>query len=342
MTFISLEFVIFLIIVFTIYWKIKASYRWMLLFISSYYFYMCWNVEYVGLIFITTYISYICAIKVEKSQSVKEKKRWLFLCLVICLGILFLFKYFNFCFLSISKILGAMSITLHPMTLNLLLPVGISFYTFQTVGYVLDVYRGTIPAERHFGIYATFISFFPQLVAGPIERTVNLLPQIKEDRVFDYSLAVVGLRQMLLGCFKKVVIADNLAIYVDMVYNNLPVYDGGALLFAAVFFSFQIYCDFSGYSDIAIGCAKLFGIKLMTNFDRPYLAMSVKEFWSRWHISLSTWFRDYLYIPLGGNRCGKLCHKINILITFLASGLWHGADWTFVFWGGDSWRSTSC
>jgi D-alanyl-lipoteichoic acid acyltransferase DltB (MBOAT superfamily) len=226
------------------------------------------------------------------------------------------------------------SIHLTPVTLNLLLPVGISFYTFQTLSYVIDVYYGRVQAERHFGIYATFISFFPQLVAGPIERTSNLLPQINREKKFDYDLAIYGARQMLWGFFKKIAVADVVSVYVDQVYDNLQACTGFDLLLAIFFFTIQIYCDFSGYSDIAIGVAKLLGVNLMKNFASPYFALSVKEFWSRWHISLSTWFRDYVYIPLGGNRCSKVKNYMNLMVTFLVSGLWHGANWTFVIWGG--------
>lgn len=223
---------------------------------------------------------------------------------------------------------------MHPTTLKLLLPVGISFYTFQTMSYVIDVYRGDIKAEKHFGYYAAFISFFPQLVAGPIERTSNLLPQIKREQKFSEQKAFDGLKLMLWGYYKKLVIADTLAPYVDKVYNQLGLYQGFSLMIVAFFFSLQIYCDFSGYSDIAIGTAKLFGIDLMKNFDAPYFCKSVKEFWRRWHISLSTWFRDYIYIPLGGNKCTRIKRYINLMLTFLASGLWHGANWTFLYWGG--------
>ena len=214
------------------------------------------------------------------------------------------------------------------------MPVGISFYTFQTLSYVIDVYKGNVKAEKHFGIYATFISFFPQLVAGPIERTNNLLPQIKAKHEFNYEQATYGLKLMAWGFFKKLVIADNLAIYSDKVFNNVYDFKGFALILAAFFFTIQIYCDFSGYSDIARGTAKLFGIELMENFKCPYFSSSIREFWSRWHISLSTWFRDYVYIPLGGNRVGKIRHYFNLMITFMISGLWHGANWTFVIWGG--------
>lgn len=235
---------------------------------------------------------------------------------------------------SIADFVKLFSIEYSPFMLQVLLPVGISFYTFQTLSYVIDVYRARVQAEKHFGIYAAFISFFPQLVAGPIERTTNLLPQIKKENHFDYEQASYGMKLMAWGFFKKIVIADTLAIYVDAVYSDVYNYQGMVFVLATFFFAVQIYCDFSGYSDIAIGCAKLFGINLMSNFKSPYFSSSVKEFWSRWHISLSTWFRDYVYIPLGGSRVGAWRHKANLLITFLGSGLWHGANWTYVIWGG--------
>lgn len=226
------------------------------------------------------------------------------------------------------------SIKLHPVTLKLILPVGISFYTFQTISYVIDVYRGKINSEKDFIAFAAFISYFPQLVAGPIERTSNLLPQIKQKHYFNYIQASYGLKLMLIGYYKKIVIADVLAQYVDEVYSHLHLYQGFDLFLAILFFTIQIYCDFSGYSDIAIGTSKLLGIDLMTNFKSPYFSSSLKEFWSRWHISLSTWFRDYVYIPLGGNRCSTLRTNLNLLATFLVSGLWHGANWTYIVWGG--------
>lgn len=334
MLFNSLKFGIFLPIVFAIYWILPKKFRWCVLLISSYYFYMSWNVKYVVLILGTTFISWICALLLEKAKKPNIKKLFVFLTIAICLGVLFCFKYFNFISDSISNLFAMFAIPMHPITLNLLLPVGISFYTFQTFGYVIDVYRGDIKAERHFGKYATFISFFPQLVAGPIERTSNLLPQIKNLKDFDCDSAIYGLKIMAWGFFKKLAIADALAVYVDAIYNNLEDFTGFPLVFASFLFAIQIYCDFSGYSDIAIGTARLFGINLMQNFKSPYFSSSIKEFWSRWHISLSQWFRDYVYIPLGGNRCNKIRNSFNLLITFLLSGLWHGANWTFVIWGG--------
>lgn len=334
MLFNSLTFAVFLPIVFAAYWLLPHRFRWILLLAASYYFYMSWNVKYVVLILLTTVVSYLAAIGIEHSRTTRQKKCWLAGAAVISLGILFVFKYFNFAMDSLAAVMGMLAIPMHPVTLKLLLPVGISFYTFQTLSYVVDVYRGECAAEKHFGMYALFVSFFPQLVAGPIERTTNLLPQLKREQTFSYSKASYGLKLMAWGFFKKIVVADTLAVYVNNVYGNLSSHTGLSLIVASVFFAFQIYCDFSGYSDIAIGVSKLLGIDLMQNFRSPYFSGSVKEFWSRWHISLSTWFRDYVYIPLGGNRCGKLRHKLNLLITFLVSGLWHGANWTYVIWGG--------
>lgn len=334
MLFNSFSFAVFFPIVFLLYWALPSKFRWIMLLLSSYYFYMSWNVKYVALILFTTGVSYSAAILLEKAGSQKRRRMILRLSILACLSALFVFKYFNFFFDSISRILRAFSIRLSPVTLKLLLPVGISFYTFQTISYVIDVYRGKIKAEKNFGIYATFVSFFPQLVAGPIERTENLLPQIKEARPFSYDKAIYGLKLMAWGYFKKIVVADKLAVYVDKIYGDLPQYDGFALVLATLFFTAQIYCDFSGYSDIARGAAKLLNIDLMQNFKSPYFSASVREFWSRWHISLSTWFRDYIYIPLGGNRASKFRRSWNLLITFLLSGLWHGADWTFLLWGG--------
>ncbi len=332
MLFNSLSYAIFLPIVFILYWLIPHKYRWILLFVASYYFYMSWNAKYVFLIFLTTLVSYLSSILIEKYN--KHKKLVLAITLIVCLGILFIFKYFNFFFEIIDQIFSLFNIKLNKVTLNLLLPVGISFYTFQTLSYVIDVYRGNIKAERHFGYYATFVSFFPQLVAGPIERPDNLLPQLKKEKQFDYNNAVNGLKLMAMGFFKKMVVADNLAYYVDMVYKDLNYYTGFALVLVTIFFTIQIYCDFSGYSDIAKGSARLLNIELMDNFKTPYFSTTIKEFWSKWHISLSSWFKDYIYIPLGGNRCSKIRHYFNLLVTFLVSGLWHGANITFVIWGG--------
>ncbi len=334
MLFNSWQFAIFLPIVFALYWLLPHKYRWVFLLGVSYYFYMSWNVKYVFLILITTVVSYFTALFIEKSDNRGQKKLALTAVLVVCLGILVMFKYLNFIFESIDNVMRVFSIEMHPIVLNLMLPVGISFYTFQTLSYVIDVYRGEIKAEHHFGYYATFVSFFPQLVAGPIERTKNLLPQIKGEHTFNYNQAMYGVRLMIWGYFKKMVVADTLAIYVDKVFDNLPQYKGFSLIVVSLFFTLQIYGDFSGYSDIARGTAKLLGIELMENFKSPYFSRSIHEFWNRWHISLSTWFKDYVYIPLGGNRVSKPRHYFNLMVTFLVSGLWHGANWTFVIWGG--------
>lgn len=334
MLFNSFAFAMFLPVVFIIYWVLPKKFQWIVILISSYYFYMSWNVKYVFLILLTTMVSYVTAVLLEKEESSRLRKLYLAAAFFVCLSVLFFFKYFNFVSESIAAVVQQFSVSYSPFMINVLLPVGISFYTFQTLAYVVDVYRGGVKAEHHLGKYAAFISFFPQLVAGPIERTENLLPQIKRENIFDYGQASYGLKLMAWGFFKKIVVADTLAVYVDTVYNNLQNYKGMVLAIATVFFTIQIYCDFSGYSDIAVGCAKLFGINLMSNFKSPYFSFSVKEFWSRWHISLSTWFRDYVYIPLGGNRVSRCRHGLNLLVTFLVSGLWHGAAWTYVIWGG--------
>lgn len=321
-------------VVFILYWLLPHKYRWALLLISSYYFYMSWNPNYIVLILSATFVSYLAGILLEKTKLPGPRKAILVSAVGVCLSLLFFFKYFNFFSDSVVQLLGLFSIRLHSVTLKVLLPVGISFYTFQTLSYVIDVYRGKVKPEHRFGIYATFVSFFPQLVAGPIERTENLLPQISSEKTFRYDQAAYGLKLMAWGFFKKLAIADVLGPLADQAYANLAGCSTLDLLAAVLCFALQIYCDFSGYSDIAIGSAKLLGIELMTNFRSPYFAGSIREFWSRWHISLSTWFRDYVYIPLGGSRCGKWKTCRNLLITFLVSGLWHGANWTFVVWGG--------
>ena len=321
-------------VVFVLHWLLPHKYRWALLLVSSCYFYMSWNPNYIVLILSATVVSYLAGILLVKTEQPGQRKAILVSAVGICLSLLFFFKYFNFFSDSVVRLLGLFSIRLHPVTLKVLLPVGISFYTFQTLSYVIDVYRGKVKPEHHFGIYATFVSFFPQLVAGPIERTENLLPQISREKTFRYDQAAYGLKLMAWGFFKKLAIADVLGPLADQAYANLAGCSTLDLLAAVLCFALQIYCDFSGYSDIAIGSAKLLGIDLMTNFRSPYFAKSIREFWSRWHISLSTWFRDYVYIPLGGSRRGKGKTCRNLLITFLVSGLWHGANWTFVVWGG--------
>lgn len=334
MLFNSLEYVVFLPIVFILFWNFPARNRWILLLGASYYFYMRWNWKYVFLIFGVTLIAYCCGIALKEAGEGKKRKYILHMGVMVNLAILFLFKYFNFFMTNILAVFRNFGNLSSSLFLDIILPVGISFYIFQAMSYVIDVYNGTIEAEYHLGKFAAYISFFPQLVAGPIERTANLLPQIKGIKNFDYNNAVYGLKKIVWGYFKKIVVADTLANDINRVWADLHAYNGFSLVIVSVFFSIQIYCDFSGYSDIAIGTAKLFNINLMENFKSPYFSMSIKEFWSRWHISLSSWFRDYVYIPFGGNRRGFLRQRANILITFLLSGLWHGAAWSYVIWGG--------
>jgi D-alanyl-lipoteichoic acid acyltransferase DltB (MBOAT superfamily) len=336
MLFNSIEFLIFFAVVITAYFILKSKHRWILLLAASYYFYMSWNPAYIILIILSTVVDYFAGLKMGTTDDKSKRKKYLFGSLFINLGMLFFFKYYNFFNDSITYLIKEVSILQYGgvlPTFDLLLPVGISFYTFQTLSYTIDVYRGKKEPERHFGIFALYVSFFPQLVAGPIERSTRLLPQFKEEYEFDYVRVTDGLKLMLWGFFKKVVVADRLAIFVNGVYNDVQGAEGIPLILATVFFAFQIYCDFSGYSDIAIGAAQVMGFNLMDNFKRPYFAKSVPEFWRRWHISLSTWFKDYVYIPLGGNRVSKTRYYANLFITFLISGLWHGAAWTFVIWG---------
>ncbi|WP_280751267.1 MULTISPECIES: MBOAT family O-acyltransferase [unclassified Parabacteroides] len=294
---------------------------------------MNWQPVYGLLILFSTLVTYLCGRGIQQHTPPHKKKIILLSSLLINLGILFVFKYANFISSSFNDLFTTLHIKMEVPLLDILLPVGISFYTFQAIGYTIDVYRGDIPAEKNFITYALFVSFFPQLVAGPIERAKNLLPQFHRPHIFDAVKAVEGFRLILWGYFMKVVISDRLAVYVDSVYNNISHHTSITLVLATVFFAFQIYCDFGGYSNIAIGCAKVMGFDLMTNFRRPYLATSVADFWRRWHISLSTWFKDYVYIPLGGNRCRKSRNYLNLFITFVVSGVWHGANWTFVVWG---------
>ncbi len=333
MVFNSLQFLIYFITVVLLYFIINYKGRWILLLLSSYYFYMCWRVDYVVLLAASTIITYLTGLKMGEIPQQKGRLKYLVLSLVLNLGLLFTFKYFNFINNSIISVFDSFNILYGAPELKVLLPVGISFYTFQALSYSIDVYRGEKEPERHIGIYALYVSFFPQLVAGPIERSTNLLPQFHNRNDFDYDRVTGGLRLMAWGFFKKVVVADRLAVIVNRVYANPREYDGIPLLIATFLFAYQIYCDFSGYSDIAIGASRVLGYDLTTNFNRPYFSKSIAEFWRRWHISLSTWFRDYLYIPLGGNRVNRFSYYRNILIVFLICGLWHGANWTFVFWG---------
>lgn len=333
MLFNSIEFPFFLILIVTLHFLLPQRLRWILLWIGSYYFYMCWRAPYVLLLFFSTVLDYFCALKIAQNTSLQKRRFFLALSLLANLGMLFTFKYYNFFIQELHSTLLSAGISFSLPELQLLLPLGISFYTFQTLSYVVDVYRRHIEPERHFGYFALYVSFFPQLVAGPIERASRLLPQFREEHSFDAQLAIKGLRRILWGMFKKVVIADHLAFYVNAVFAEPQNYHGAHFWVATYFFAFQIYCDFSGYSDIAIGVAQMLGYDLMENFRRPYLARSIPEFWSRWHISLSTWFRDYLYIPLGGNRVALPRWYVNLFLVFLVSGIWHGANWTFLAWG---------
>lgn len=323
MNFISAQFVVLFPLVLLCWRRIAPARRWVVLLAASWLFYAAGQPQTFPLLLLATGVCYLAARRVADAQSKAAKRGWLALALGTCLGILFLFKYLSFA----ASIFG-ISVP------SLLLPVGISFYTFQNLSYVIDVYRGTMEPERHFGYYALFVSFFPQLVAGPIERPQNLLPQLR--RAADPSREDVqaGMQLLLRGYCKKLVLADFAARFVEPVYASPEAAAGPAVVLATVLFALQIYGDFSGYSDIACGAARLMGIRLMKNFDAPYTACSVREFWRRWHISLTSWLTDYLYIPLGGSRCGTFRHCLNILIVFLASGLWHGANWTFVIWGG--------
>ena len=333
MLFNSIQFIYFFPIVVLLYFLSPYKWRWLILLISSYYFYMSWNINYVFLILFTTIISYGSAIFIEKSQTEKEKKIYLFVSVTASLGVLFFYKYFNFFGASLNELFSSFQSDVKIPYIELLLPVGISFYTFQTLSYTIDVYRGDIGTEKHFGIYALYVSFFPQLVAGPIERSTRLLPQFRVRNKLTLNNVVKGLKWMIFGFFMKLVIADRLSIYVDSVYNNVYQHSGLTFIIATFLFAFQIFGDFAGYSSIAIGAARIMGYDLMTNFKRPYFGTSISDFWHRWHVSLSTWFRDYFYIPMGGSRVGIKRWYLNLFLTFLVSGLWHGANWTFVIWG---------
>ena len=337
MLFNSLEFIIFLLTVFCLYWfffQKSLKMQNIILLISSYVFYGWWDWRFLSLIFLSTVVDYFIGLRIYNSINKKVKKSYLLISVLFNLGLLAFFKYFNFFIDSWIYLLGTFGYEHNSTwTLNVILPVGISFYTFQTMSYSLDIYYRKLKPTKDFISFASFVSFFPQLVAGPIERASNLLPQILYNRIFKYEQAVQGLRLILYGMFKKVVIADSLAPHVDTIFQNYTSFNGGVLLLGLVYFSFQIYCDFSGYSDIAIGTSKLFGFELMSNFKFPYFSRDIGEFWRRWHVSLSTWFRDYLYFPLGGSKGGKFSSIRNIFIIFSVSGFWHGANWTFIAWG---------
>ncbi|KAA5533644.1 MBOAT family protein [Taibaiella lutea] len=336
MLFNTLSFAIFFPIIFVLYWFVtnkSLKLQNALILLASYFFYACWDWRFLFLLIFSTLLDFYTGIKMSDAQTQKGKKFWFWLSIIINLGFLGVFKYYNFFADTFAQGLSTLGFHVSPWTLKVILPVGISFYTFHGLSYVIDIYKSRIKAEKDFVTYAVFVSFFPLLVAGPIERSTHLLPQIKEKRTFDTAKAIDGMRQILWGLFKKVVIADQCAIYVNDIFNHSGNYSGSTLLLGALLFTFQIYGDFSGYSDIALGTARLLGIELLRNFAFPYFSRDIAEFWRRWHISLSTWFRDYLYIPLGGSKGGNLLKIRNILIIFLVSGFWHGANWTFIIWG---------
>lgn len=336
MIFNSIDFAIFLPIIFIIYWFIvgkNIKLQNLLIVVASYIFYGWWDWRFLSLIFFSTFIDFFIGLKLSKEDLASKRKILLSISILINLGFLGFFKYYNFFLENFIYAFSFFGSTISAQSLKIILPVGISFYTFQTLSYTIDVYYRKLKPTSDFIAFASFISFFPQLVAGPIERATNLLPQFFKQRIFDYELAKCGLRQILWGLFKKMFIADNSAKYANEIFNNSIEYDGSTLFLGAFFFTFQIYGDFSGYSDIAIGTARLFGFNLMQNFAFPYFSRDIAEFWRRWHISLSTWFRDYLYIPLGGSQGGTIMKLRNTFIIFIVSGFWHGANWTFIVWG---------
>lgn len=336
MLFNSVDFIIFLSVVFLIYWFVIRTRKWKNLFIviTSYIFYGWWDPRFLVLIAITSLSSYFCGLLIERYGKNRKRQKMINTAnIILNLGILVIFKYFNFFLDNITTITSACGIHMDYVTINIILPVGISFYTFQALSYTIDVYQNKTKATHDIIEFFAYISFFPQLVAGPIERASHLLPQFQKERIFNYSKAVDGMRQMLWSFFKKIVIADNCAIIVDNYWGYHDILSGRMHIMLGVLFAFQIYCDFSGYSDIAIGCARLFGFNLAPNFKFPYFSRSIPDFWRRWHVSLTTWFRDYLYFPLGGNKCARWNIIRNVLIVWSLSGLWHGANWTFIVWG---------
>lgn len=332
MLFNSIDFLVFFPLVTAIYFATPYAWRWLPLLLASCGFYMAFVPVYILILFFTIAVDYVAGIAIEDSQG-KRRKFFLVASIVANVGVLAFFKYFNFLNANLASLAEFLHWNYPIEALGILLPIGLSFHTFQSLSYTVEVYRGKFRAERHLGVFALYVMFYPQLVAGPIERPQNVLPQLRGRHDFDYRDATAGLKQMAWGFFKKCVIADRVAVIVNQVYGDPTAYSGLPLIVATVAFAYQIYCDFSGYSDIALGSARVMGIRLMTNFDSPYSSASISEFWRRWHISLSTWFRDYFYIPLGGNRVGWWRWQRNLFLTFLVSGFWHGANWTFVCWG---------
>ncbi|MFN8575416.1 MAG: MBOAT family O-acyltransferase [Candidatus Sericytochromatia bacterium] len=333
MLFNSIEFLIFFPIVTILYYNIDYKYRWFLLLIASCIFYMAFIPQYILILFFTILIDYFAGILIEDTNKKEIKKKYLIISIISTCIVLFIFKYFNFFNSNFSYIANFFNLNYPIPMLNIILPIGLSFHTFQSLSYVIEVYRGNQKAERNFGIYSLYVMFYPQLVAGPIERPQNLLHQFYEKHDFNYKDITDGLKLMAWGAFKKIVIADKISQIINPVYENPTNYTGLSLIVSTFLFSYQIYCDFSGYSDIARGSAQVMGFRLMKNFNKPYFSKSISEFWTRWHISLSTWFKDYLYIPLGGNKVSKSRWILNLFLTFLISGLWHGANWTYIIWG---------
>lgn len=334
MLFNSVGFVGFFLATAWLHFVVPRRFGWIPLLAASYFFYMSWKVEFAFLLLASTLVNYVGALRMSALPTKAGRKKYLLICLFFNLGLLGVFKYFDFFSRSLFTMFRAGDMALDPPLLGLLLPVGISFFTFQVTSYVIDVYEDRIQAERHAGRFALFVAFWPQLLAGPINRAARLMPQFREEHAFQYRRVVDGLQRMLWGLFKKTVIADTLALHVNHVFDHAGELHGLPVVFGVLFYTIQIYCDFSGYTDVALGAAQVMGFTLTENFDRPYFSRSIREFWQRWHISLSTWFRDYVYFPLGGNRVAAWRWHCNIVITFLLSGLWHGAGWTFVIWGG--------
>ena len=333
MTFNSLQFLIFLPVVIILYFIVPHKFRWLILLIASYYAYMSWNPWLVFLILATTLVSYLAGIFIPKTQNQKVKKLLLAITIIVCLGILIFFKYFNFLLGSVISFLNLFSMNIHSVALDIILPIGISFYTFQTLSYVIDVYKGKFEPEKHFGYFALYVSFFPQLVAGPIERPENLLPQLKAEHKLNKEDLLAGLQLLAVGFFRKCVVADFCGVFVNNVFGDLESANTLSLIAAGALFMVQLYCDFGGYSEIAAGSARMMGIKLSKNFDRPFSELTLSKSMRRWHMTLTSWFLDYVYIPLGGNRKGKFRQIINVFIVYMLCGLWHGANWTFVLWG---------
>ena len=336
MLFNSLTFFGFIIIVFFSFWFLLKTIKKQNLFIliASYIFYGWWDYRFLFLILFSTLLDYYLSQNIYKTNKETQRKFYLYISLIVNIGFLFIFKYYNFFIKSFQELFSSLGINAEVSTLNIILPVGISFYTFQTLSYTIDVYRKKLTPTKDIVSFASFVTFFPQLVAGPIERATNLLPQFCKKRTFDFEFAKSGIQLIIWGLFKKVVIADSCAVYVDYIFSEYKTQNSLTLILGTVYFAFQIYGDFSGYTDIAIGTGRLLGFNLLPNFKTPYFSRNIAEFWRRWHISLTTWFKDYVYIPLGGSRVSKIMQLRNVFIIFLISGVWHGANWTYLFWGG--------